>query len=251
MRTILIVEDEKKTLSSLKYWIEQAELEVQVLTEITFDGGRDLINHTHIDLLVLDISLTEKEDELGVALAEEYREQYPYNPIIFQTVNDDYKYQSDIHKRIGSVYYLLKTELTQETFIHALKYELDRLNKPFTKIIRIKQKDQLVRINASYVIYFEKITGERNVQCFYYDPESCQVKVVLLSNITLKEIEKLPNIEHLLRCSGSHIVNPKMIESATIKSHGMELVLKYIDGRIPLSRTYHKKYQHQLERILK
>lgn len=247
----MIVENEKKTLSSLKYWIEQAELEVQVLAETNFEAGRDLINHTHVDLLVLDISLTETGDELGVALAEEYREAYPYNPIIFQTVRQDYRYQSDIHKRIGSVYYLTKTELTEETFVRALKYELDRMDKPFTKIIQIKQKGQLVRIDASHVIYFEKVSGARNVKCFYYHSESHEVREVTLYSITLKEIAKLSNTEHLLRCSGSHIVNPKMIESAMIKSHGMELTLRHIDKRILLSRTYHKRYQHEIERILR
>jgi len=251
MRTVLIVEDEKKILKRLLFWIEEAELEVQVLTASTFEAGKDLIINVPIDLPVIDINLTAKDDELGVELAEIYREKYRYNPIIFQTVNEDYKYQSEIHKRIGSVFYLAKTELTEKSFVDAVRYELERLDKPFTKIIMIKLKDQVIRLDANQVIYFEKVNRERSVKCFYYDPEIGEVKMILLSNMTLKEIENMQNADVLLRCSGSHIVNPKMIKLGIITGNGVDLELKYTDERIPLGRSYYVKLRPILEGILK
>jgi len=146
---------------------------------------------------------------------------------------------------------MVKTELTQKIFTDALKYELGRLEKSFTKIIQIKQKDQFMRLDGNQVIYFEKVNSERSVKCFYYEPEIGEVKVAFFSNMTLKEIENLQNAEHLLRCSGSYIVNPMMIQSGVITGNGIDLDLKYIEGIIPMSRRFYNKNRPLIEGVLR
>ena len=252
MKTILIAENNQDHLNILKNWIESEFLDIQLLTATTFEDGRDLIENSHVDLSVLDIGLTDDDnDELGVQLAEEIRERYPYNTIIFQTVQYDPKYQADIHARIGSAVYLVKQELTKKRLISTIHHELNRFAAPLTSFIFIKERSERTTIPTHNIFRIEKVNNGRDANFFLYDQKSNKITVKTF-RITLNDIIDQPGAKgFLIRCHQSHIINQKMIEWTTVDDSMDKVKIEHENELIPIGRTFRDKTFKALERKLR
>lgn len=241
METILIVDDNVQNLQRLVGWVYAEAFNVQILTAKDYEEGRELIENHHIDLAVLDISLTDTDDELGVRLADLYRENYPFNTIIFQTIRDDYEYRAQIHDRIGTNVYIPKMELTRERFIGVIEQELERFATQFTNKIYIFQKDKKVPIDANIILYLEKVSETKNIKMFFYDRDTGQVKVELLSNMSLEKFLGLPGTGNLFRCHKSYIVNKQMILKSMMTDAGDAFSIRHTDDLVPIGRHFRKE----------
>ena len=250
MKTILIVEDGEQILQRLVAWIQAHFFDVQVLTAKTFEAGLSIIKHNHIDIAVLDIHLTADEEGSGVQLAEAYRKKAPYNTIIFQTVLADYQYQTEIHNKIGSAKYFVKSTMTQQDFVDSIAHELKRLDAPFTNTLYLSQKDKLVPVDVGTILYFEKVYDEREVKMFCYDGEDQKVKAVILANTTLDAILKLPGTTNLFRCHKGYIVNKQMIKNTVMTETGNSFKIRYTEVLIPIGGAYRKKAGEILSGIM-
>jgi len=241
METILIVDDNVQNLQRLVGWVYAEAFNVQILTAKDYEEGRELIENHHIDLAVLDISLTDTDDELGIRLADLYRENYPFNTIIFQTIRDDYKYRAQIHDRIGTNVYIPKMELTRERFIGVIEQELERFATQFTNKIYIFQKDKKVPIDANIILYLEKVSETKDIKMFFYDRDTGQVKVELLSNMSLEKFLGLPGTGNLFRCHKSYIVNKQMILKSMMTDAGDAFSIRHTDDLVPIGRHFRKE----------
>jgi len=251
METILIVDNNVQDLQRLVGWIYAECFDVQILTAETFEEGSEIIRRNHVDLLVLETSLTEEgDDELGVELAEEYRENYPFNTIIFQADRECYKYRSELHDRVWTHIYLPKAELTNEKFIHALGQELERFKVQFINKIFIYQKDKKVPIDANSILYLEKVTETKDIKMFIYDRDTEKVETELLSNISLERLLSLPGTMRLLRCHKSYIVNKQMVlKSVMTEDGGNAFKIRYTDDLVPIGRHFRKESTKALQGI--
>jgi len=250
METILIVDNNKRNLKQLVGWIYAECFDVQVLTAETYEEGSELIKSNHIDLLVLETSLTGDDDELGVRLAEQYREEYPFNTIIFQTIRNDYKYRAELHDLLGTHIYIPKTELTNDRFISVIDHELKRLKMQFTNKIFIYQRDKRVPIDGNAILYLEKVTETKDIKMSVYDHVTEEVSSELLSNISLEKVLSLPGTRRLFRCHKSYIVNKQMVlKSVMTEDGGNAFKIRYTDDLIPIGRHFRKESTKALQGI--
>jgi len=251
METILIVDDNVEDLQRLVGWVYAESFDVQILTAKTYEEASEIIRGNHIDLLVLETSLTEDgDDELGVELAEEYRENYPFNTIIFQANRDCYKYRAELHDRVWTHIYLPKDELTNEKFIHVIEQELERFKVQFTNKIFIYQKDKKVPIDANSILYLEKVTETKDIKMFIYNHEMGKVETELLSNISLEKLMSLPGTTRLLRCHKSYIVNKQMVlKSVMTEDGGNAFQMRYTGDLVPIGRHFRKESTKALQGI--
>ena len=240
MKTVLIIDGNAQNVQRLVGWIHAECFDVQMLTAKTYEEGRAIIKTHHIDILILEIRLTDNDDELGLRLVEQYREDYPFNTIIFQTIHNDYKYRADIHDQIGTHVYIPKSELTRERFIDILKKELKRFEIQFVNKIYIYQRDKKIPIDANAILYLEKVSETKDIKMFIYDFDEKQVKVEYLSNVSLDKLLSLPGAGNLLRCHKSYIVNKKMIMKSIIVEDGDSFQIRYTDELVPIGRKFRK-----------
>lgn len=232
-------------------WLESEFSEIQLLMAKTFEEGRDIIENNHFDLSILDIGLTNEEDELGIQLAEEIREKYPYNTIIFQTVQFDHKYQVDLHSRIGSIVYLIKQELNRERLIATIHHELNRFSAPLTSFIFIKERSERTPIPTHEICRIEKINNEHDAKFVLYDKKSDTVKTKIY-RISLTDIMKQSGARgFLLRCHQSHIINQKMMGLITVEDSINKVRIEHEDELIPIGRTFRDAVVKAFERKIR
>jgi len=250
METILIIDDNAQNVQKLVGWIHAECFDVQMLTAETFGEGREIMKNHHIDILVIEISLTETDDdELGLRLAEQYRENYPFNTIIFQTIRNDYKYRADVHDHIGTHIYLPKNELTRERFVRIIEQELRRFKVQFVNKIYIYQRDKKVPIDANSILYLEKVSETKDIKMFIYDRDEKQIKVEYLSNVSLEKLLSLPGAGNLLRCHKSYIINKQMIVKSMITEEGDSFKVRYTNDLVPIGRKFRKDVVKALQGI--
>ena len=251
MKTIFIAENNSDQVKVLCEWLEKEFSDVHLLIAKTFEVGRDIIANNHIDLSVLDIGLTDGDDELGLQLAEQIREKYPYNTIIFQSVKYDHKYQTEIHNRIGSAIYLIKQELTQEHFNHVIKRELGRFQVPLTSFIFLKDRSRSIAIPTHKILHVDKMNHAHESKFFIYDQETDTISEREF-RISLVDIVKQPGAKgFLLRCHQSHIVNQQRMEYTTVESFVHKVKIQHVDDLIPVGRTFRDATLKALERNLR
>ena len=250
METILIVDNNVQDLQRLVGWIYAECLDVQVLTAKTYEEGSELIKSNHIDLLVLETTLTGDDDELGVRLAEQYREDYPFNTIIFQTIRDDYKYRAELNDLLGTHIYIPKDELTNDRFIRVIEQELARFKIQFINKIFISQKAQKMPIDANAILYLEKVTETKDIKMFIYDREDEEIRTEVLSNMSLEKLLSLPGSGRLFRCHKSYIINKQMIlKSVMTEDGGNAFKIRYTDDLVPIGRHFRKASTNALRGI--
>ena len=240
METILIIDNSAQNVQKLAGWIYAECFDVQMLTAQTYEEARDIMKTHHIDILVLEISLTADNDELGLRLAEQYRENYPFNTIIFQTIHNDYKYRADIHDHFGTHIYLPKDELTRERFLSVIEQELRRFKVQFVNKIYIYQRDKKVPIDANSILYLEKVSETKDIKMFIYDPDEKQIRVEYLSNVSLEKLLSLPGAGNLLRCHKSYIINKQMIVKSMITEDGDSFKVRYTNDLVPIGRKFRR-----------
>ena len=249
METILIIDNSAQNVQRLVGWIYAECFDVQMLTANTFEESSEILKSHHVDILVLEISLTDEDDELGLRLAEQYRESYPFNTIIFQTHRHEYKYRAGVHDHIGTHVYLPKNELTREKFIDVIRQELRRFKVQFVNKIYIYQRDKKVPINANSILYLEKVSETKDIKMFIYDRDEKQIKVEYLSNVSLEKLLSLPGAGNLLRCHKSYIVNKQMIVKSMITEDGDAFKVRYTDDLVPIGRKFRKDVIEALQGI--
>lgn len=117
-RSVLLVDDEKV----FRAYIRQMELwegsEFQITAEArSVEEASRILEKQVINLVILDVSMPGKN---GVFLSEIIATKYPQTAMIAVSSYDDYDYVREILKN-GAHDYILKSRLTEETLMRALK----------------------------------------------------------------------------------------------------------------------------------
>lgn len=210
MKTILILEDNKKILDTLVTAVREISEDVSVYPVQTLEMAYAIAFSKSIDLFLLDIILTTKYpgDISGFDFAQQVRkhEAYMFTPIIFITSLEDRKFYA--YSEIHSYAYLEKPfsmlqlkELIKET----LKFPGP---KTCDKELYMRKDGILYQIKLKKVIYIE--CENHKLLIHMID------KFLEIPYYTIKKFLNEANAPYLFQCSRNTVVNRAYIDYVDI-----------------------------------
>ncbi len=238
MKTVLIVEDNIRSMEMLKKIVSDLNRNVIIKTATNQDEAYTIAMKSNIDLFMLDIILEPSNpgDVSGMNLANVLREtkKYEYTPIVFITSLEDpkmYAY-SDIH----CYYYLEKP------------YDIKKVSKILTEALSIPT----LKKEAQYV-YFRKdgILYKKDISEIVYIENTRTGQIVYLVNgklkLSYKPISRIMeelNSSKFVQCNRYMIVNKDYID--TIDTTNRYINLSVGEVQLELGAAYKKKFLKEL-----
>ncbi|MDX5624745.1 LytTR family DNA-binding domain-containing protein [Clostridioides difficile] len=230
MIKIAVCEDEKETQLLIEDYLENILKDISIEYEIQkYISGEELLesNLKDIDILLLDIKM---EKLNGMDTARKIREVDNEMEIIFVTSLIDYVQEG---YEVRAYRYLLKPIELEELKKHVLTCIKDiEINKESHITIKNKSNTYKIYLNEIKYIEVQKKNMLRHTKNKTFD-----------AICILEKIEKDLNIEELVRCHKSYIINLNYVEN--IKSNTAILDSQ---EEIPIS-SY--RYKDIKERLLK
>lgn len=104
---------------------------------------------------------------------------------------------------------------------------------PQETLLIYAENNQKLYINHNHFIYAK---SEGNYTSIFHLHENTLQKTLI--RISLKELEKQICSSSILRCHRSYIINTEKVFDKKGNANGYQLQLEYIDGPIPVSRSY-------------
>lgn len=234
MKTILILEDNARSMEMLIKMITDLKEDVVIKTASTQEGAGVLVMKYNIDLFILDIMLNSSNpsDVSGMQFAEHIRsfQKYKYTPIIFITALEDpelYAY-SDLH----CYYYVEKP------------YDIGKVSKVISEALKVPKV-----IEEPRKVFFRKdgILYKKEVSEIIYIENSRAGQIVYCTNGNLKLPYKPAKIileelgsDKFVQCSRYHIVNRDYIDKIDVVNRYIQL--KNVEEQIEIGNSYKKKF---------
>ncbi len=234
MKTVLIVEDNVRSMDMLIKIIGNLRTDVEIKSASSLEEAVVLAMRNNIDLFILDIILNASNpgDVSGMKFAEHIRtfRKYRYTPIIFITALEDpalHAY-SDLH----CYYYVEKPydiEKVSNVISEALEFPVVH-NEPQNVFFR---KDGILyKKEVSEILYIENSRAGQTVYC-----TNGNLKLPYKPN--RKILEDLAS-DKFIQCSRYHIVNRDYIDK--IDTVNRYIQLKGLKKQIEIGNSYKKKF---------
>lgn len=232
----LIIEDEKKNLVHLKSLLKQIP-DVELLGEAaSAENGKELIETTHPDLLLLDIELP---DQNGFAMLQSIG-TYDFD-VIFITAYDQYGIQA---VKCSALDYILKPAKLPELAAAIEKARMRKEKKQIGEqiqnlltIVNLPPKEHRIAVQLMKEIRF--LNPAEIIRCEAsnnYTHLFLQSGEKLIASKGIYEFDEMLSPYHFIRCHQSHLVNRKYIKSMVSTDNVFELHLTQKDKCIPISR---------------
>lgn len=234
MKTVLIVEDNVRSMEMLVKIIENLRTGVEIKTASSQEEAAILAMKFNIDLFMLDIILNASNpgDVSGMKFAEYIRtlQKYKYTPIIFITALEDPELHaySDLH----CYYYVEKSydvEKVSSVISEALEFPAVH-NEPQNVFFR---KDGILyKKEISEILYIENSRAGQTVYC-----SNGNLKLPYKPNY--KILEELAS-DKFIQCSRYHIINYDYIDK--IDTVNRYILLKGVKTPIEIGNSFKKKF---------
>lgn len=234
MKTVLIVEDNVRSMEMLVKIIENLRTDVEIKTASSQEEAAILAMKFNIDLFMLDIILNASNpgDVSGMKFAEYIRtlQKYKYTPIIFITALEDPELHaySDLH----CYYYVEKpydVEKVSSVISEALEFPAVH-NEPQNVFFR---KDGILyKKEISEILYIENSRAGQTVYC-----SNGNLKLSYKPNY--KILEELAS-DKFIQCSRYHIINYDYIDK--IDTVNRYILLKGVKTPIEIGNSFKKKF---------
>ena len=234
MKTVLIVEDNVRSMEMLVKIIENLRTDVEIKTASSQEEAAILAMKFNIDLFMLDIILNASNpgDVSGMKFAEYIRtlQKYKYTPIIFITALEDPELHaySDLH----CYYYVEKpydVEKVSSVISEALEFPAVH-NEPQNVFFR---KDGILyKKEISEILYIENSRAGQTVYC-----SNGNLKLPYKPNY--KILEELAS-DKFIQCSRYHIINYDYIDK--IDTVNRYILLKGVNTPINIGNSFKKKF---------
>lgn len=234
MKTVLIVEDNVRSMEMLVKIIENLRTGVEIKTVSSQEEAAILAMKFNIDLFMLDIILNASNpgDVSGMKFAEYIRtlQKYKYTPIIFITALEDPELHaySDLH----CYYYVEKpydVEKVSSVISEALEFPAVH-NEPQNVFFR---KDGILyKKEISEILYIENSRAGQTVYC-----SNGNLKLPYKPNY--KILEELAS-DKFIQCSRYHIINYDYIDK--IDTVNRYILLKGVKTPIEIGNSFKKKF---------
>ncbi|MBO5208755.1 MAG: response regulator transcription factor [Lachnospiraceae bacterium] len=234
MKTVLIVEDNARSMEMLTKVVKDIRTDVVILSASRREEAEILALNNKVDLFMVDIVLDTSNpgDVSGMKFAERIRafQQYKYAPIIFITSLEDpklYAY-SDIH----CYYYVEKpfdAEKISSVIAEALEFPRREQEEPY---IFFRIDGVLYKKYISEIVYIE---NSRAGQIIYCTSGNLELPYKSMKTI-LKELDS----ERFIQCSRFTIINQDYIEKIDIVNRYIQL--KDVEKEIELGNSFKKNF---------
>lgn len=238
MKTVLIVEDNVRSMEMLVKIIENLRTDVEIKTASSQEAAAILAMKYNIDLFMLDIILNASNpgDVSGMKFAEHIRtlKKYKYTPIIFITALEDPELHaySDLH----CYYYVEKlydTEKVSSVISEALEFPAAH-KEPQNVFFR---KDGILyKKEISEILYIENSRAGQTVYC-----TNGNLKLPYKPNH--KILEELAS-DKFVQCSRYHIINRDYIDK--IDTVNRYIQLRNLKTSIEIGNSYKKKFLNDI-----
>lgn len=234
MKTVLIVEDNVRSMEMLVKIIENLRTDVEIKTASSQEEAAILAMKFNIDLFMLDIILNASNpgDVSGMKFAEYIRtlQKYKYTPIIFITALEDPELHaySDLH----CYYYVEKpydVEKVSSVISEALEFPAVH-NEP--QNIFFRKDGILYKKEISEILYIENSRAGQTVYC-----SNGNLKLSYKPNY--KILEELAS-DKFIQCSRYHIINYDYIDK--IDTVNRYILLKGVKTPIEIGNSFKKKF---------
>lgn len=234
MKTILIVEDNARSMEMLVKIIENLRTDVEIKTASSQEEAAILAMKYNIDLFMLDIILNASNpgDVSGMKFAEHIRtfHKYKYTPIIFITALEDPELHA--YSELHCYYYVEKpydVEKVASVISEALEFPTTH-NEPQNVFFR---KDGILyKKEISEILYIENSRAGQTVYC-----TNGNLKLPYKPN--RKILEELAS-DKFIQCSRYHIVNRDYIDK--IDTVNRYIQLRGVKAPIEIGNSYKKKF---------
>lgn len=235
MIAILIIEDDTTISNQIENAINSMEREVRILKSKEGKKALQISKLMEIDIFILDIGLPDCD---GITLAKEIRKEYPYQPIIVESSQNDTVYKSNIHDQIENLAFLDKP-YSNERLIAKVDHALDIAENLGVKQLKIKQNGFYRVIEIRDILYVEKIKGKKRIKIMLHNRDkNCLAEEEFVGLSLNALLDMLKDQKDLFRCHKGFIINPKMIEKLNYVDNSISL--KYTDEEIPIGKTFKK-----------
>lgn len=232
----LIIEDEKNNLVQLKSLLKQIP-DVELLGEAaSAETGKELIETTHPDLLLLDIELP---DQNGFAMLQSIG-TYDFD-VIFITAYDQYGIQA---VKCSALDYILKPAKLPELAAAIEKARMRKEKKQISEqiknlltIVNLPPKEHRIAVQLMKEIRF--LNPADIIRCEAannYTHLFLQSGEKLLASKGIYEFDEMLSPYHFIRCHQSHLVNRKFVRSLLSDDNVFEILLSVNNERVPVSR---------------
>ncbi|MCI8357115.1 MAG: response regulator transcription factor [Lachnospiraceae bacterium] len=238
MKTVLIVEDNVRSMEMLVKIIENLRTDVEIKTASSQEAAAILAMKYNIDLFMLDIILNASNpgDVSGMKFAEHIRtlKKYKYTPIIFITALEDPELHaySDLH----CYYYVEKpydAEKVSSVISEALEFPAAH-KEPQNVFFR---KDGILyKKEISEILYIENSRAGQTVYC-----TNGNLKLPYKPNH--KILEELAS-DKFVQCSRYHIINRDYIDK--IDTVNRYIQLRNLKTSIEIGNSYKKKFLNDI-----
>ena len=241
-KNVLILEDNQKTLDSLKQAIETINNnQIKVYTATTYEEACFQAFSLHMDVFVLDIVLSaQKESDMsGIHFAQKLREnvRYMHTPIIFLTCLADIGNEA-LHTLHCFDY--LEKPFPPEEVAKKVELALGFCSADTNPAPVFMRKDGIL-----YVLFPKDILYvEVNMHVLYIHMKQ---NLLTIPNRTLKNFLKCDEHGIFVQCSRNTAVNCQYINHIDTVNH--YLTLKESQKRIEISMLYLKKIQKGYDHV--
>ncbi len=234
MKTVLIVEDNVRSMEMLTKVVKNIRTDVVIKSAFTQKEAEILALNYNIDLFMVDIVLDSSNsgDVSGMKFAEHVRsyQKYKYTPIIFITSLEDPELHaySDIH-----CYAYVEKPFDAEEVSRVIAEALD-----FPKV---EEKKQHIYFRLDGVLYKKDIAeivyieNSRSGQIIY-----CRNGELVLPYKSTKTILKELDSERFIQCSRFTVINQDYIEHIDLVNRYIKL--KDVTKKIELGIAYKKNF---------
>jgi len=227
---LLLVEDDMYIQELFKSAVDELSEPIQVYAAQSAQEALQLATDTEMDLLVLDIQLT---DYKGTDLAKELRQRpvYAFTPLIFATALAGEELSA--YRELKCSHFLIKPFTNQE--IKRVLKEAIALRKHLSQTaqtIRIEQKGFILELNLDQVLYFESFGKKVEIHILIAGQE----RVEVITGYSLKQLKSLAETATFVQCHKSFILNPKFIYK--IDKANLQIELTPLNRMIPLGKTF-------------
>jgi len=237
--TYLIAEDNLEIMKRIEELIEKQFTEPKlVLKATTLKDGEEIIQRGLVDIAIIDLYLP---DGNGDNLIATIREDYPFMPIILQTIEDDLAYQAKIHKNYNDITYITKKDLFDD-LPDKLNYARSKCNLLTPEHVAIERPGGMDIIYTDQICYIFKTSGKKILNLLLYDLRKQHYYNYEIKGMALSEFTDMYNSSgFFIRCHNSYILNKKMVK--TISREDKEAILHEPDDRdydvpVPISDKY-------------
>lgn len=234
MKTVLIVEDNARSMEMLVKIVEGVRTDVVVKTAFRLEDAIILAAKNNIDLFMVDIILDTSNpgDVSGMNFAEHIRTfpKYKYTPIIFTTSLEDPELHaySDIH----CYYYVEKPyDVKKVSSIISEALEIPKISKEIPNVF-FRKDGILYKKKISEIIYIENSRMGQTVYCTNGN--------LKLSYKPMKMILEELGKEWFVQCNRYVIVNRDYIDQIDIVNRYIQL--KGIKQKIELGNSFKKNF---------